>query len=171
VSKFLAVPSVTGLNELFDLLSHPAKYKAYVKRLQEMLVELDLRIGDLDTKEKIEKMLSDATCMRAEAEQTLLDAKNSAQRIREGAKTTANQLYEETDKAKQRVKDSQSQVDAALEVIKQREAACQELEERMAQMELNMAELRRETTQAITKADNKYKEYTVLKQKLLDAVK
>ena len=85
MAKIITPPSINSLSELLELVTKPEKYRAYAMQLEDTLNAIDERLGDLDSKEKADAYLAQATQTKLEADGARLKAERDAHDIVEKA--------------------------------------------------------------------------------------
>ena len=170
MAKILTPPSINSLSELLELVTKPEKYRAYAIQLEDTLNAIDERLGDLDSHDKAEAFLAQATQTKLAADGARLTAERDAHDIVEKANQHAARVVADADGVLATAKERLAQADAALEAgVRQ----ARELEKR----EAGAAEAHSEALRLVqvaesikAKADSERLELATKRQKLMEAL-
>ena len=115
MAKLMAPPSIGGLSELLELVTKPEKYRAYAIQLEDTLNAIDERLGDLDSKDKADAYLAQATQTKLEADGARLKAEKDAYDIVEKANAYAGRIVADANGVLAAAKAKDANAEAALQ--------------------------------------------------------
>ena len=114
MAKIITPPSINSLSELLELVTKPEKYRAYAIQLEDTLNAIDERLGDLDSKEKADAYLAQATQTKLEADGARLKAERDAHDLIEKANHHAARIHADAAGVLAAAKAKDTNADAAL---------------------------------------------------------
>ena len=115
MAKIITPPSINSLSELLELVTKPEKYRAYAIQLEDTLNAIDERLGDLDSRDKADAYLAQATQTKLEADGARLKAEKDAYDIVEKANAYAGRIVADADRVLAAAKAKDANADAALQ--------------------------------------------------------
>jgi chromosome segregation ATPase len=86
--KQIPVPQINGVAELLDLIVHPERLKETLQNMKDLHRAIVEGLGNLDSKEKIEKAVAEAFSARESA----MKAKEEAERVLEESNAKAGEI-------------------------------------------------------------------------------
>lgn len=170
MAKIVTPLSINSLSELIELITKPEKYRAYAIQLEDTLNAIDERLGDLDSHDKAEAMLAQATQIKLEADGARLKAERDAHDIVEKANQHAARVMADAAGVLATAKDKLANADAALTASIEQ---ARQLEKREADAAARHTEALRlvQVAESIkAKADSERLELATKRAKLMEAL-
>ena len=170
MAKIITPPSINSLSELLELVTKPEKYRAYAIQLEDTLTAIDERLGDLDSKEKADAYLAQATQTKLEADGARLKAEKDAHDIVEKANAYAGRIVADADRVLATAKDKDANADAALQASIRQARALEQREADAAAKHTEAQRLVQVAESLKAKADSERLELATKRAKLMEAL-
>ena len=170
MAKIITPPSINSLSELLELVTKPEKYRAYAIQLEDTLNAIDERLGDLESKEKADAYLAQATQTKLEADGARLTAERDAHDIVEKANAYAGRIVADANGVLATAKDKDANADAALQASIRQARELEQREEAAAQKHTEALRLVQVAESLKAKADSERLELATKRAKLMEAL-